>query len=107
MRTHMPFEFEFTNARSTLDSPSPGGGGSYRIARCDTGWGDGLSSRTPPVLRDHPTPVFIPLRCMQTDPPPLGEGDGMRLDRLPGLDRQRRILGPFAHRAVVEREVVV
>jgi hypothetical protein len=37
-------------------------------ARCETGWGEGLSSETLPELRDHPTP---PLRV---DPPPPGEG---------------------------------
>lgn len=37
-------------------------------AKCETGWGDGVSTRTVPVLRDHPTP---PLRV---DPPPPGEG---------------------------------
>jgi hypothetical protein len=37
-------------------------------AKCETGWGEGLSSRTVSQLRDHPTP---PLRV---DPPPPGEG---------------------------------
>jgi hypothetical protein len=26
-------------------------------AKCETGWGDSLSSRTVPELRDHPTPL--------------------------------------------------
>ena len=38
-------------------------------ARCETGWGGSLSSRTVPELRDHPTP----LACA-SDPPPPGEG---------------------------------
>src|SRR5580704_786096 len=38
--------------------PSPGGGGSARIARCETGWGDGLSTRAAFEGRDcHPTPI--------------------------------------------------
>src|ERR1700727_3113537 len=37
-------------------------------AKGEPGWGEGLSSQTPPELRDHPTP---PLRV---DPPPPGEG---------------------------------
>jgi hypothetical protein len=37
-------------------------------AKCEPGWGEGLSSRTVSRLRDHPTP---PLRV---DPPPPGEG---------------------------------
>jgi hypothetical protein len=41
-------------------------------AKCETGWGEGLSSRTVPELRDHPTP---PLRV---DPPPPGEGKKSR-----------------------------
>ena len=54
--------------------PSPGGGGSdyMSAAKCEPGWGDGLSSRTVPRLRDHPTP---PLRV---DPPPPGEGKRSR-----------------------------
>src|SRR6202171_5398901 len=40
--------------------PSPGGGGSARIARCETGWGDGPSTRAPFEGRDcHPTPPLI------------------------------------------------
>src|ERR1700675_2667300 len=39
--------------------PSPGGGGSARIARCETGWGD-LSTRALFETRDcHPTPPLI------------------------------------------------
>jgi hypothetical protein len=41
-------------------------------AKCEPGWGDGLSSETLPELRDHPTP---PLRV---DPPPPGEGKKSR-----------------------------
>ncbi len=37
-------------------------------AKCDPGWGDGLSSRTVPRLIDHPT------RPLRVDPPPPGEG---------------------------------
>src|SRR5450755_4313933 len=41
-------------------SPSPGGGGSARIARCETGWGDGPSTRALFETRDlHPTPPLI------------------------------------------------
>src|SRR5580704_8244482 len=32
------------------------------------GWGDGLSPRTVPELRDHPTPSRILLRAMRADP---------------------------------------
>ncbi|MEH2531818.1 hypothetical protein V1277_001802 [Bradyrhizobium sp. AZCC 1588] len=41
------------------------------------GWGDGLSSRKVPVLRDHPAPSRI-LRCVPTLPlqGPPGEGWG-------------------------------
>jgi hypothetical protein len=55
---------------SFVHLPSPGGGGSAHMsaAKCETGWGEGLSSRTVSQLRDHPTP---PLRV---DPPPPGEG---------------------------------
>jgi hypothetical protein len=42
-------------------------------AKCDPGWGEGLSSQTVPRLRDHPTP---PLRV---DPPPPGEGKKSQL----------------------------
>ena len=37
-------------------------------AKCEPGWGEGLSSQTVPRLRDHP---ILPLRV---DPPPPGEG---------------------------------
>src|SRR5258708_6903335 len=43
-----------------MSSPSPGGGGSARIARCETGWGDGPSTRAPFETIDlHPTPPLI------------------------------------------------
>ena len=43
-------------------------------AKCETGWGDSLSIEAVPELRDHPTPLRIPLRFMRNDPPPPGEG---------------------------------
>ncbi len=45
-------------------------------AKCEPGWGEGLSSRAVPELRDHPTP---PLRV---DPPPPGEGKKPRAQYL-------------------------
>jgi osmoprotectant transport system ATP-binding protein len=45
-------------------------------AKCETGWGDGLSSRTAPRLRDHPTPAAsrrAQERASLVSPPP-GEG---------------------------------
>jgi hypothetical protein len=45
--------------RAMRHLPSPGGGGSARIARCETGWGD-LSTRAPFARRNcHPTPPLI------------------------------------------------
>ncbi|MGX1168081.1 hypothetical protein AB7M16_004347 [Bradyrhizobium sp. USDA 372] len=77
--------------------PSPGGGGSIApamrsIVRSERGGvshGGGLSvvrSNSSREVREqalsvslrmdlHPTPVCILLRCMQTDPPPPGEGE--------------------------------
>jgi hypothetical protein len=46
--------------------PSPGGGGSTRLKGA-AGWGDGLSARTVPELREHPAPSRI-LRCEPTLP---------------------------------------
>ena len=43
-------------------------------AKCETGWGDGLSSETLPELRDHPTPARRVLRTVRSEPPPPGEG---------------------------------
>src|SRR5450631_274967 len=44
------------------------------IVRRAAGWGDSLSSRTVPELRDcHPTPSRILFRAMRADPPPPGE----------------------------------
>jgi hypothetical protein len=43
-------------------------------AKCETGWGDGPSTEALADLRDHPTPLRIPLRFMRNDPPPPGEG---------------------------------
>ena len=78
MRTLTPL-FEIKSQAYAANSDYPPLEGEGRIksceARCDTGWGDGLSSRDLPAWRDHPTPVRIPLRCMQTDPPPPGEGE--------------------------------
>src|SRR5262245_27057495 len=55
--------------------PSPGGGGSTRVQRA-AGWGESLSFRAVPELRDrHPTPSRISLRSMRADPPPPGEGE--------------------------------
>ena len=61
-----------------LLSPSPGGGGSARIVRCETGWGDGLNLRsvlsretfTPP----RRSPDDASHRRVRVDPPPPGEG---------------------------------
>ena len=44
------------------------------IVRRAAGWGDGLSFRAAPELRDHPTPSRISLRFMRADPPPPREG---------------------------------
>jgi len=44
-------------------------------AKCETGWGDSLSTYAVSEWRDcHPTPLCIPLRSMHNDPPPPGEG---------------------------------
>jgi hypothetical protein len=39
-------------------------------AKCETGWGDSLSTDTVPEWKDHPAPLA--LRAI--DPPPPGEG---------------------------------
>jgi hypothetical protein len=70
-------------ASSQLAPPSPGGGGSLELGDAKhrperAGWGDSLSLRTPPKLKDlHPTPSRISLRSMRADPPPPGEGEGV------------------------------
>src|SRR5262249_26874939 len=47
----------------SVHSPLEGEGRfASREARCETGWGDSLSSQTVPVWRDHPTPSHISLR---------------------------------------------
>ena len=44
-------------------------------AKCETGWGEGLSTRALLKARDrHPTPARLVLRTMRSDPPPPGEG---------------------------------
>src|ERR1700736_4690349 len=59
-RTGAPGHDAGISVSIALSSPSPGGGGSARIARCETGWGDGLSTRAPFETRDcHPTPPLI------------------------------------------------
>src|ERR1700688_4684970 len=55
--------------KSVGSSPSPGGGGATGLGDAKhrperAGWGDGLSPRTLPGLRDHPTPSLISLRSM-------------------------------------------
>src|SRR5262249_21770131 len=59
-------------------APSPGGGGSPRM-KFAAGGGEGLSTRTVPVLRDHPTPSHISPRSIRADPPPPREGKEARL----------------------------
>src|SRR5436305_4481247 len=51
--------------------PSPGGGGSASIARCETGWGDSLIPGTAHEEGLSPHPAA---RCTRVDPPPPGEG---------------------------------
>ena len=50
-------------------------------AKCETGWGDGLSAEAVPLWRDHPTPLA--LRAI--DPPPPGEGKPTPLPQLSAI----------------------
>src|ERR1700730_2292816 len=69
----------------TGDAPVtlPGRGRVDATRRCEAssgraaGWGDGLSPRTVPEWKDHPTPppLFLPLNVGRP-PPPTGGGEG-------------------------------
>src|SRR5580700_8888316 len=53
--------FDSVAAVSFLHPPLEGEGRlALSTARCETGWGDGLSTRAPPEWRDcHPTPPLL------------------------------------------------
>src|SRR3984893_19377779 len=79
------------------------------------GWGDGLSFRPVPELRDHPTPSRISLRSMRADPPPPGEGKkrdagianlGSGDPSVLALVDQRALLDPWHHVAQLDADLL-
>jgi hypothetical protein len=73
----LPRSCSRSRRRARIDSfLPPGRGGSTRsVVRRAAGWGDSLSPRTVPELRDHPTPSHVSLCSSRADPPPPGQGD--------------------------------
>jgi hypothetical protein len=68
-------DFDIRRRRWEPGPPSPGGGGSARIARCETGWG-GVVRYAADEQSPHPDHTR---RCRASpgvvDPPPPGEGE--------------------------------